>query len=129
MATDLTVILANKPGTIADLGEALGGAGINIEGMCGFPCEGEGIMHVLIDDADTDAALNALDAVGLEVRRVREVVLAGRQGEDRPGAMGEAMRQLANAGINVDLMYLANGERAVLGVDDIDAYYALMDSL
>ncbi len=32
MAKDLTVILEDRPGTIADMGEALGKAGVNIEG-------------------------------------------------------------------------------------------------
>ncbi len=50
MATDLTVILEDRPGTLADVGEALGEAGINIDGMCGFPCEGRGRLHVLVDD-------------------------------------------------------------------------------
>ena len=32
---DLVVNLENKPGTLAELGAALGNAGINIEGVCG----------------------------------------------------------------------------------------------
>jgi hypothetical protein len=43
MATDLTVYLPDRPGTLADSGEALGNAGINIDGMCGFPSEGREI--------------------------------------------------------------------------------------
>jgi hypothetical protein len=42
MATDLTIILEDRPGTLVDVGEALGKAGINIDGMCGFPCQGRG---------------------------------------------------------------------------------------
>jgi len=34
MVKDLTVILQDRPGTLADMGEILGNAGINIEGMC-----------------------------------------------------------------------------------------------
>jgi hypothetical protein len=49
MTTDLTVILADRPGTLADVGEALGKSGINIDGMCGFPCEGKGVLHILVD--------------------------------------------------------------------------------
>ena len=36
---DLTVSLEDRPGTLADLGEALGKAGINIEGMCAVASE------------------------------------------------------------------------------------------
>lgn len=42
MATDLTLILEDRPGTLADLGEAAGKAGVNIDGLCGFPSEGRG---------------------------------------------------------------------------------------
>jgi hypothetical protein len=42
MTKDLTIILEDHPGTLADVGEPLGKAGINIDGLCGFPCEGKG---------------------------------------------------------------------------------------
>lgn len=51
MAKDLTVVLEDRPGTIAHMGEALGKAGINIDGGCGFPCEGKGVLHILVEDA------------------------------------------------------------------------------
>ena len=40
---DLTIFLEDRPGTLADMGEALGKAGVNIEGASGFPCEGKGL--------------------------------------------------------------------------------------
>jgi hypothetical protein len=48
---DLTVSLEDRPGTLADLGEALGKAGINIEGMCAVASEGRSIIHLLVTDA------------------------------------------------------------------------------
>jgi len=51
MPKDLTVVLEDRPGTLADVGEALGKAGINIDGLCGFPCQGKGILHILVEDA------------------------------------------------------------------------------
>ena len=41
--------------------------------------------------------------------------------EDRPGEMGRLTRRFADAGINVDLLYLATNTRAVVGVDDLKA--------
>jgi hypothetical protein len=101
---------------MADVGEALGKAGVNIKGLCGFPCEGRGIAHVLVEDAV--AAGEALKEIGIEVRRERQVLVL--EIEDRPGALGEVSRRIANAGVNADLVYLATGTRLVLGVDDID---------
>ena len=116
MTKDLTVILEDRPGTLADVGEALGKAGINIEGGCGFPCEGEGVLHILVEDAP--AARRALEEVGIEVRDERQILAL--EIEDRPGALGEVSRRIANAGVNIDLVYLATNNRLVIGADDLD---------
>ena len=65
MAKDLTVVLENRPGTLADMGEALGRAGINIEGLCGAVTAGSSSVHVLVEDAA--GALQTLKANGFEV--------------------------------------------------------------
>jgi len=115
MARDLTVILEDRPGTLADVGEALGKAGINIDGMCGFPCEGKGVLHVLVEDAA--GARRALEDAGMEVSGEREVLVF--EINDRPGAFGEVARKIADAGVNVDLGYLATRTRLVIGADDL----------
>ena len=115
MATDLTVILENRPGTLADLGGTLGKAGINIEGLCGFPSEGDGVFHVLVEDAA--AARSALEEAGIEVRSERQVVVL--ECEDRPGELGKICRRIADAGVNIDLFYLATDTRLVIGADDL----------
>jgi hypothetical protein len=119
MPQDLTVILEDQPGTLADLGEATGKAGINIDGMCGFPSEGKGIIHILVEDAG--ATRKALEEAGFEVREERDVLVL-RQGidlEDRPGQTGEIMRRLADEAINVDLIYAKWNGDAVIGADDL----------
>ncbi|MFQ5860053.1 MAG: ACT domain-containing protein [Dehalococcoidia bacterium] len=116
MATDLTVILENRPGTLADLGEVLGKAGVNIEGLCGFPSEGRGVIHILVEDAA--AARRALEQAGLEVRGGRQVLVLAA--ENRPGEVGSICRRIANAGVNIDLFYVAADTRLVIGADDLD---------
>ncbi len=123
---DLTVILENRPGTLADMGEALGKAGINMEGECGFPCEGEGLIHILIED--TAAARKALEEVGLEVRAERDVLVLDIEPiVGKPGTGGEMFRKIADAGVNIDLIYLAENNRMVLGVDDLDKARAALE--
>ena len=116
MAKDLTVVLEDRPGTLADVGEALGKAGINIDGLCGFPCEGKGILHILVEDAAL--ARRVLEEIGLEVGDEREVLVL--EVEDRPGAGGKVIRRIANAGVNVDLVYRITKTRVVIGADDLD---------
>ena len=115
MPTDLTVILQNRPGTLADAAEAIGRAGINIDGACGFPAGNEGVFHVLVEDAQ--GARQAVEQAGLEVRGEREVLVTPV--ENRPGAGGEIMRKIADAGVNVDLVYMTADGRLVLGPDDV----------
>jgi hypothetical protein len=40
--------------------------------------------------------------------------------EDRPGAAGELLRRIADAGVNLELVYLATGTRLVIGADDLE---------
>lgn len=122
MAKDLTVVLDNRPGTLADLGEALGEAGINLDAMCGFPCEGKGVIHILVEDAGK--ARSALEDAGLKVESEREILLF--EAEDRPGMLGETMRKLADAGVNVDLLYKAAQTKLVIGADDLEKAQATL---
>lgn len=115
MAKDLTVILKDRPGTLADLGEATGKAGINIEGICGFPAEGRGVVHVLVEDAA--GARKAFEGAGLQVEGERDVVVA--KIENRPGQIGMVCRKVADAGVNIDLIYENADGMLVLGVDDM----------
>jgi len=116
MAKDLTVVLEDRPGTLADMGEALGKAGINIDGGCGFPCEGKGVLHILVEDAAD--ARRVLEGSGFEVTGEREVLILDIA--DRPGAFGEIARKIAGAGVNIDLVYVASNNRLVLGTDDLE---------
>jgi hypothetical protein len=74
-------------------------------------------MHVLVEDPDE--ATGAFESVGLTVRGRREVLVTSV--ENTPGALGALARRFADAGVNVDLLYVASDNRIVLGPDDIDA--------
>ncbi len=116
MRKDFVLIPDDQPGVLARLGEAAGAAGINIEGISAFTGQGKGVVHVLVEDAE--AALVALTEAGLEVRGARDVIIVDI--EDRPGALGEFTRKLADENINVEQAYIATDNRLVLAVDDIE---------
>ena len=116
MPKDLTVVLANRPGTLAEASEAVGRAGINMLGACGFPAGDEGIFHILVENAE--GARGALEAAGQTVRDERDVVLTTV--EDVPGGLGRVLQRVADVGINVDLIYLTAGGQLVLGADDVE---------
>lgn len=115
---DLTVSLEDRPGTLADLGEALGRAGINIEGLCVVTSEGRAIGHVLIEDAT--AARTALEGAGIKVEGEAEPLISELASDqvDRPGAVGQMARAMADAGVNIQVVYLATKNRAVAVTSD-----------
>lgn len=115
MATDLTVGLVDRPGTLAQASDALGRAGINIEGACGFVCEDIGVYHVLVRDAEQ--ARRALIDSGFEIQAERQVAVTPV--ENRPGAAAALLRRIADAGVNVDLLYMTGDGRLVLSGGDV----------
>jgi len=117
MATDLTVGLVNQPGTLERASDALGRAGINIEGACGYLCDGQGVYHVLVEDAER--ARRALIDAGLEIQTERQVVVTPV--ENQPGSAAALLRQVADANVNIDLLYLTVDGRLVLSGDDLPA--------
>lgn len=59
---DLAIALDNRPGALAGMGEALGRAGVSVEGGGAFAVDGRGVAHFLFSDGD--AARKALEAAG-----------------------------------------------------------------
>ena len=119
MPTDLTVVLRDQPGELARLGESTGAAGVNIQGMCAFTGEGRGIIHVLIADEVVERAVTAVEEAGLGVVDRREVLVIDI--EDRPGSLGELARELADASVNIELMYTTfGGVNVVIATDDLE---------
>ncbi|HEV8516651.1 MAG TPA: ACT domain-containing protein [Candidatus Limnocylindrales bacterium] len=115
MPTDLTVPLADRPGTLADAAEALGRAGINIEGGCGVASGGQGVFHVLVNDAE--AARSALSQSGIQVGEARDVLVVDVANE--PGALGRVARRIADAGVNLEAVYATVDNRIVFVGPDI----------
>ena len=119
MPTDLTVVLRDQPGELARLGESTGAAGVNIQGMCAFTGEGRGIIHVLLADEAVERAVTAVEEAGLGVVDRREVLVIDI--EDRPGSLGELARELADASVNIELMYTTfGGVNVVIATDDLE---------
>jgi hypothetical protein len=120
MPTNLTVVLRDEPGQLAKLGEATGDAGVNIEGMCAFTGEGRGIIHLLIADEAAERAARALQAAGMAIADQREVLVIDVA--NTPGSLGELARELAAAGVNIELLYPAfGGVRLVIATDDMES--------
>jgi hypothetical protein len=112
---DLAIRLENRPGALAEMGETLGKAGVSVEGGGGFVIDGKGIAHFLFEDGG--AARKALEANGITVLADREV-LVQRLNQDQPGQLGKIARMMADAGVNIEVMYSDHQNQLILVVDD-----------
>lgn len=113
---DLAIDLDHRPGALARMGEALGQAGVSIEGGGAFMVGGRGVAHFLFHDGD--AARAALEAAGIRVLEVREV-LVQRLKQDEPGQLGKLTRRMAEAGVNIEVLYSDHEHQLILVVDDM----------
>ena len=113
---DLAIALDHRPGALAELGEALGQAGVSIEGGGVFAVDGRAIAHFLFRDGA--AARRAIEAAGIQVIADREV-LVQRLRQAQPGQLGDIARRMATAGVNIEVMYSDHDNQLILVVDDI----------
>jgi hypothetical protein len=72
-------------------------------------------LHILVPHAE--AARHALALSQLAVTREREVVVV--EVEDRPGVLADLTRTIAQAGVDLDLVYVATRNRIVFGAADL----------
>lgn len=97
------------------MGEALGRAGVSIEGGGAWVVEGRGIAHFLF--ADGGAARTALEKAGIRVIAERDVVVQ-RLKQAVPGQLGQLTRRMAEAGVNIEVLYSDHDHQLILVVDD-----------
>ncbi|MBA3323074.1 MAG: amino acid-binding ACT domain-containing protein [Pyrinomonadaceae bacterium] len=121
---DLAIRLENRPGALAEMGEALGRAGVSVEGGGAFVFAGQGIAHFLFED--TVAARQALEEKGIEVLEDREV-LVQRLHQDQPGQLGKISRMMGEAGVNIEVIYSDHQNQLILVVDDFEKGQAVSE--
>jgi hypothetical protein len=122
---DLTIALDNRPGALAEMGDGLGRAGVSIEGGGAFVVNGEGVAHFLFEDGA--AARAALEAAGIRVLAVNEV-LVQRLNQAQPGQLGKLTRRIAEAGVNIEVLYSDHDHQLILVVDDVEKGRAVSET-
>jgi hypothetical protein len=114
---DLTLRLEHRPGALAEMGEALGAAGVSVEGGGAWVVDGIGAAHFLVADGDVSTAREALRKAGIALLADREVILT-RLAQTVPGQLGKICRRMAEAGVNIEVLYSDHDNRLVMVVDD-----------
>ena len=114
---DLVVHLPDRAGALATLGEALARVSVSIEGGGAFAFAGRGVAHFLLAADRLADARAALAAAGLDPGDDREVVTV-RLAQERPGQLGAICRAMADAGVNIEVLYSDHANQLCLVVDD-----------
>lgn len=122
---DLAIELANRPGAISEMGEALGKAGVSVEGGGAWVVNDRGVAHFLFEDAA--CARQALEAAGIKVVKENDV-LVQRLKQDVPGQLGLLTHRMAEAGVNIEVLYSDHDHQMILVVDDFEKGKAVSDA-
>jgi len=111
---DITVRLENRPGTLAAAAAALDRAGVVTAGVCGFAIDGRGLRHFLVADGHYK---DILREAGAELVEERDVLVV--QVDPRPGWLTDLTSRLGEAGVNIEVIYLALDNQLAVVPNDI----------
>jgi hypothetical protein len=124
MPMDLVIEVDNAPGALAKVATAISDAGVNIAAATCFGDGEKAELHILVPHSA--AARHVLAISNLAVTREREVVVVDV--EDRPGVLADLARQIADAGVDLDLLYIATRNRVVFGSANLEGLKAALSS-
>lgn len=114
---DLEIILENKTGALALLGETLGKNKISLEGGGVFASGEFSIAHFLVEEAER--ASEVLAKAGIRVSKINDVIIQKLR-QDVPGQLGMFCRKLADAGVNILTQYSDHSNQLIVVPDDYE---------
>lgn len=122
--TEFIVNMENRPGRLAALTEALAAFGVNIEALTAYGHDGEGTVRLITSDSPTTRRVLDEAALAFEEHTVLAVQLP-----HRPGELARLTRSLADAGVNIDALYVlrANSDGIELAISIDQPMSALPD--
>jgi hypothetical protein len=128
-ATQLAVFLANRPGALARVCEALANAKINIHALATSDTVDHSVVRMVV--SDPTKALMLLGEAGVLALET-EVLMIETASE--PGVLAKIAERLAEAEINIEYAYLAGGRGAqkgliVLRPSDVERAQAVLRDL
>jgi len=120
MLEEVIVSVEDRPGVLADIGELLGSAGVNIQTFAATIQDDRAVVHLIVDDGEDAGEI--LKSNGFKFEGMRHVLAITL--DDQPGELGNYCRKLANAGVAISAAYVARrggGESEVIfAVDELD---------
>ncbi len=118
----LSVFIENKAGRVSEVTSVLGAAGVNIRGFSVSDTADYGIMRLVVDDPGRGR--EALQAAGFTVRTSEVVCI---QLSDEPGSLGNVLKIVSDAGVNIEYVYSLISTFVVINVSDVDTALKLLE--
>lgn len=110
-ARQLAVFLANQPGTLKDVCEALGRAGVNILALSISDTVDHAVVRLVVNDPR-----RALDVLEDHNAMVVECDVLMIESDNRPGTLAAIADKLARARVNIEYAYLATSPKSRRGL-------------
>lgn len=119
---ELTVRLANSPGTLGRVAQVLGGERINMLAMSVDP---SGAMRLIVDNP-----VHAAGSLREQHYQVEERDVLYATVPNEPGSLARVVRMLADSAVNIDYAYATGVENVpmvavIIGVADVQRASAL----
>lgn len=114
---DIEILLENKPGQLALMGEILGSNNISLEGGGVFQNGKISIAHFLVEEAER--AKTELAKVDIKVTKISEVIIQKLR-QDVPGQLGAFCKKLAEANVNILTQYSDHSNQLIVVVDNYE---------
>lgn len=100
---EMTVIVDNRIGTLANIAEALGGAGVNIEAVSAYGQGTDAVFRLVTKDPTS--AKRVLEKVpGIRGTTVSDILIVKMP--NRPGELGKLTRKLSNRKVDLESVYI-----------------------
>lgn len=114
---DIEILLENKPGALALMGETLGKNKISLEGGGVFQNGEISIAHFLVEEAER--AKEELAKVQINVIKINDVIIQKLR-QDVAGQLGMFCRRMAEANVNILVQYSDHSNQLIVVVDDYE---------
>ncbi len=114
---DIEILLENKCGTLALMGETLGKNKISLEGGGVFQNGEISIAHFLVKEPER--AKEELEKVNIKVTKINNVIIQKLR-QDVPGQLGMFCRRMADAKVNILVQYSDHSNQLIIVVDDYE---------
>jgi hypothetical protein len=124
---ELTLRMADRPGTLGKICGALAARGVNILAFQSFPLQGESQVRLVVSDPAA-----AKDVLNNQKVSYTETDVAQVKLPNRPGGLANAASQLGNANININYAYCGidpntNSPLLIFGVNEVAQATKILD--